>query len=537
MAEKTYTLAEAISIHEKKYAQMEANLEEALDRLSAQMKRGWVSLFGNDWNQLEGPSLDQLHEASKRNQEVTALNVHVQNGLRTIQSYVWDGDIRYSGIPGAKQGRGANVQARIDNEINQENFFSQEAKDLYQSALYTDGIVLYMGNESDFTLSQIPLAQITDDMRNPELAGEVWAYRRTWNVYKPGTSDIAETKSEWVYSNTFWNKRDGAKTVNYKGVNEPVSPNRMFVARVNRSPGWAYGVAEVQAALPWAEEFRDLTFKGIDMTDSMSRIWASVKNNTQAGADNAAVTIGGSDRSGGMAAIGAGQEISVLSSAGAAYDFSRLLPVLANFAAGIGISVVAVSSNPGGAGSSYGAAKTLDRPEQLSTNKRRKVAVKLHREILIWMGAKPEDLDVWFKPIVDEAEQYRAEQRVELRLGTGLHEGEDIKRMHAELDGRDPNKITPVPDGWLIPQNKESIELRTIDPNTNISGQTGSSASNGGGFTPTQGSGAKTVKSGSGDQKADDIRSREQAYAALIREAEGDEIKGLLIEILNRLSA
>lgn len=531
MAEKTYTLAEAAALQERKYADMERMLGEALDRLNGQMSRGWISLMGNDWDQLEGPSLEQLRKASERNRESVALNVHASSGLRAIQSYVWDGDIHYSGIPGSGRGRGANVQARIDNAVNQLNFFGAEAKDRYQSCMYTDGIAFFMGNESDFTISPIPIGQITDDIRNPELSDEVWAWRRTWNVYQPGTADIAETKSEWVYANAFYDKR--VNTVNYKGVNEPVSRNRMFVARTGRMSGWAYGIGEVQAALPWAEEYRDLVFKGIDMTDSMSRIWASVKSNSQAGADNMAVTIGGEGRSGGVAGIGVGQEISVLSSAGAAYDFSKLIPVLSNFAAGIGVSVIAVSSNPGNAGGSYGAAKSLDRPEQLSTQKRRKLVVDLHREVLVWMGAKPEDLDVWFTPITDLAEQYRAEQRIELRLGTGLYEGEEIKKMHAELDGRDPDKVTKVPEGWLIPNNRESVELRQIDPNVNISGQAGGDPSNGGGMTPTQGSGAKSVKTGSGDQNADDIRV--EAYGKLARDVEVEEMRDMLVAILAKL--
>jgi hypothetical protein len=156
----------------------------------------------------------------------------------------------------------------------------------------------------------------------------------------------------------------------------------------------------------------------------------------------------------------------------------------------------------------------LDGPERNMTKMRRDVAVELDREVLIWLGAKKEDLEVWFDPIVDPTEHYRAEQAVELRLGTGLYPGEEIKQMHARLDGRDPEKITPVPDGWLIPQNRESIELRQIDPNTNVSkdGDGPSSASNGGGFTPTQGSGAKAVKSGSGDQKGDDVRTNREAF-------------------------
>lgn len=507
--------------------------EEHLDRLEGMISRNWIPLFGNVWDQLEGPSLDQLKEASKRNRELMALNVHIANGLNVINSYVWDGGIHYAGVPGKRQGRGTNVQALIDNPANRENYFSSTARKERQAAFYCDGMALYAGDNSDFSIAAIPIGEITDDMRNPNKSDEIWAWRRTWTEYKPGEDKAGESRSEWIYSNTFYDRRKNRKTVSYKGKSEPVADKRMFVKRVGRVPGWAYGVAEVQAAAPWAEEYRKAVAAGIDMTESMSKIFAQVKHNTQAGATAAAATIGAARANGGMAHIGANQDISVLSSAGAAYDFAKLFPILANFAAGIGVSAIALSANPGNAGGSYGAAKSLDRPEQLSTQARREINVDLDREVLIWMGVPEADLDVWFDPIVDEAELYRAEQRVELRLGTGLYEGEDIKRMHAELDGRDPNKVGSVPEGWLIPNNKESLELKSIDTD----GTAAAAASNGGGFAPTQGSGAKTVKSGSGDQSADDIRQRE-GFGAILAQMQNEEgldlIRELLVELRNR---
>lgn len=100
--------------------------------------------------------------------------------------------------------------------------------------------------------------------------------------------------------------------------------------------------------------------------------------------------------------------------------------------------------------------------------------------------------------------------------------------MHAELDGRDPNKVTKVPEGWLIPNNKESLELKSIDTDGTAA------ASNGGGFAPTQGSGAKTVKSGSGDQSADDIRSRE-SFGGILEQLKDEETTALLKTLIQLL--
>lgn len=500
-----------------------ARLRENLDRLESQIDRGWVPLYGN-YSEDDGPSLEQLHQVAKRNRELMALNPHIGNGLELINSYVWADGIHYGGIRGKGRGRGVNVQALIDDPINQDNFFGQLARKQRQTAFYTDGNVFYWGESEGGVkrLHPMSVTEITDDYRNPEKTGEIWAYRREWR--KKNTNGTVETRHEWIFANKFAEKRGNAKTINYGGKDEPIAVNKvMFVAKSNPVVGWAYGVSDVQRGIAWAEDYRLAMLDGKQMNASMAAILAQVKNSGSAGANAAALALGNMQGAGGFANIGQGNAIQTLSTAGQAYDFARLLPLLANFAAGIGVSVIALSMNSGNAGGSYGAARSLDRPEQLSTQMRRAYNKALDIEVLTWLGADPEELDVWFDPIIDPTEKYRAEQIIELRLGTGLYKGEEIKRMHALLDGRDPDKITAVPDGWLIPQNKESIELRTIDPN--VSGN----PATGGSFAPTQGSGAKSTPTGGSNQKSDDIRTNRE-FMELQDKVDG--LQSLLTEVL-----
>lgn len=480
--------------------------QETLDSLESIKDRNWTPLWGG-MDDREGPSLDQIKDAAKRNRELL-LNPHIGGGNELINSYVWADGIHYEGIPGSKQGRGANVQALIDNQINQDNFFGSSARKRRQTAFYCDGTVLYAGEETDSgkTLHQVSIMQITDDYRNPDEEGEIWAYRRTWTHKNLGQA-ANETRSEWIFLNKFADKRGNAKTVEYNGKNEPIALKKtLFVSQSNPVVGWAYTIADVQRGLSWAEDYRQAFQAGQQVTKSMAAIIGQVKSNTPIGAKNQAVSIGSMGAAGGFAHTGQNNAIQTLQTAGQTYDFARLLPILANFAAGIGVSVVALSMNSGNAGGSYGAAKALDRPEQLSTKVRREYNKELDREVLVWLGADPKKLDIWFPPIIDLTEKYRGEQIAELRTGTGLYEGEEIKRMHADLDGRNPDFVEPVPEGWLIPNNKNSIELRTIDPNTS-----GSSTSNGGNMAPTQGSGAQFSGGGSSDQKSDDIRTNRES--------------------------
>lgn len=484
------------------------HLQEKLDSLESQIDKNWQPLYGA-FDDREGPTLDILKDASKRNRELL-VNPHIGGGNELIASYVWADGIHYDGVPGAKQGRGVNVQELIDNEVNQENFFSTLARKQRQTAFYCDGIAMYYGETTGTgkEIHPVSIQQITDDYRNPNDEAEIWAYRRSWTERKPGkTPDIP--RNEWIFVNRFRDKRGSSDYIEYNNQREPIAVNKvMFVKKSNPVVGWAYGIPDVNRGLSWAEEYRQAMMAGSEVTKGLASIIGQIKSNTQKGAQNQAVTLGNATGAGGFAHVGQNNAIQMLTTAGQAYDFSRILPMLANFAAGIGVSVVALSMNSGNAGGSYGAAKALDRPEQLSTKMRREYNKALDREVLLWLGADDKKLDIWFDPIIDLTEKYRGEQIAELRTGTGLYEGEEIKRMHAELDGRNPDSIKPVPDGWLIPNNKNSIELRTIDPNTSGSG---TNPSNGGNFAPTQGSGASSNPTGSGDQKSDDIRTNREA--------------------------
>ncbi len=529
------TFSEIAKAQEDRIADLEFQISEHLGRMNRLFSKNWVSLLGGFDNRDDGPDLDQLHEASNRAREMAALDGIVKNGLKVKTAYVWRENINIAGVAGARQGRGVNVKARMDQTINQRNFFGPSAKEELEAALYCDSQPFIVGDTDDYTLRQIPISEITDDLRNPEYAGEVWAYRRKWIDYTADPNN-GKTEVEWIYTYAFESKIPTSSTVSYKGVSEPIAKNkRMFGEPINSNSGWGYGLPDVVAAIKAAGEYDASVNAGLDVTEGLAKIIGQIKNNDAAGAASVAVKFGNNNSSGNLGATGQNNDITMFQTAGTAYDFNKLLPVLARFAAGIGVSVIEISANPGNAGGSYGAARSMTPVTEAMTTMRRKYWVSIYRQVLVWMGADAEKLDVWFEPIMPITDRYRAEQLIELRLGTGLYKGEAILKMHAILDGRNPDLITEkdVPEGWLIPNNKESIELRTIDPNTSGSAAGGNPA-NGGGLTPTQGSGAKTNKTGSGDQKADDIRGQREAdLQRVLDELKADE----LIEALRRVEA
>ena len=434
-------------------------LEESLSRLDLYLdKQGWSQGTYDD----EGPSLAQVKDASKRIRELTAMNVHVKQGLKLRTNYVWQGGVHYGNVPSKTDGRSkgaVNVQERIDNPVNQRYFFGVTAREERELSCYADSMPLYRGDNNDYTLRPIPVSEVSADYRNPDQTDEVWAYRRTWSHY-PQNTVTPTTRNVWYFVNGFLGKR--TNTIMFNGKSETVSQTeRVFGAPVNSATGWAYGVADALAAISWAEQYRIATMSGLRMQEAMAQIWATYKTNSQAGADNASMKLGGSTGGAGQtAAIGAGNEFSPLATAGRGYDFTTLGPIISNFAAGIGVSKVAITSDPSAAGSSYGSAKTLELPEKLSALARQDYHIALDKQVLAWLGAP--DADVWFDPIIEADGAYREVQAVMLKINSGLFEPEEAKRMMLALSNQFPEKVA-TPTGYMVPNNSESQNRADVD--------------------------------------------------------------------------
>lgn len=497
-------------------------LSEAISNLDLYLDgRGWTTLTGIGGYGNDGPSLNQLHLSSRHLRDLAAMTGWVKRGLNLRQGYVWDGGIHYDlpplvvrdagqrGAPTNAERAPRQLRDRINNPVNVKSFFGSQARDRREMALYCDSQPFYVGDDNDYTLTALSITEITGDFRNPDKNDEVWAYRHSWQHYPQG-STTPDEKVEWIFRNAYFAKKGTRKTITYANKPEPVAATkRIFGDPVNRPDGWAYGVPDSLGGVAWVEQYRQFMVKGKEMSDAMARLWGTMKTQTQRGANNAAAQLRGmSDEK--VAVLGQNGAMSSLATAGQSYDFAKGIDLLAGFAAHINVSVVALSSNPAASGGSYGSARALDLPEQLTTTSRRQYHIDLDREVLVWMGADPE-IDIWFDPIEDETERYRGDQRIALRMGTGLYSGEETKTMFARSDGK--NNIQPVPTGWLLPNNEKSLPRKDIDTDAS-----GSDPASGGNFTPTQGSGSQFTGGGSGDQRSDDINSRE-AIARIAREA------------------
>src|SRR5690606_10015955 len=307
----------------------------------------------------EGPSLADIKKMSKQIRNASARNVWVKNGWKLRYNYVYAGGIHYSNIPGQNttgSGRRAAAWARVQSPKNQKTFFGRSARERREGALYCDSMALYIGDDRGYTLSELPINQITADYRHPDDPREVWAYRRSWWHYPAGET-VPQERAEWIFLHL--HKDRETASIQYNGTREPVARNkRVFGSPVNELPGWAYGVPDAFSGLAWARMYREALVNGKTMSDALASIAYKMLSKTRRGAQEAGARFG-KNAFGQTATMVDGMDMAPMSTAGRGYDYDASRPVLAAMAAGLGVSVVALSSDPGAAGSSYGSAQTL----------------------------------------------------------------------------------------------------------------------------------------------------------------------------------
>ena len=487
-------------------------LQEALTNVSAMLSgedQGWATLGAGGEYEM-GLQLWDLKKWAREIREAVAGNAHIKQGLKLRSNFVWQRGIRYANIKGKSKGRGANVQARIDNPKNQRNFFCADARAKREAALFSDSAYFVLGDKKDYTLQTVPIWEIWGHYSNPDDHGEVWAYLRVWDHIESGFGIIPNRM--WYLTDahpSYYDKSVPRPTVvNYGGVNEPVHPTiTMFDGHVNGQVGWPYGVPDALSALVWARLYRDFLVNGKIMSDALATFAFKATASTKAGANAAAMAFADAQAPGQTAIVGAADNLVPIGSAGKGYDFASGDALAAVIAASLEVSSVHITANPA-AGGSYGATSTLDLPTQLAVLARRQWHIDFDTRILKFLGA--DDPVVTFNSTDSLADLFRQIQALLLMWASGLYQPEPIEARLSELMDIVGNT---VPDGVIIQNNSKMPDLlstdRTANPNvgnplaTTGNNQQGKGTSTANGNSPAQGKATGVGKTGN----ANDMRT------------------------------
>lgn len=461
------------------------NLQEGLDQvraLLAREDRGW-GLFGELGSEDDGMSLDDLKNWSNKIRPSRIGAPWIGRGFRLRQTFIWQDNIRYGGIPEAKQGR-KSVQAYIDLPQNQEAFFSHSAHMRREGCLYHDGLAVWIGEDTTKELQAIPLAEITDIFRNPKQRSQIWAFKREWSERNP-TDPNPKRMVRWYFTNRAWANRVDSITNSGNQDEEVSKTHRAFFMTPNTMEGYALGSPDAIAAFIWNSIARDAYMDGVTMNSAMATFAFKASVGRQTGADAANLKFASPNGAGSTAITGATNDLTAMPTAGKGYDFQNLRSLTAVIAASLDVSNIALTADVALSGGGYGSASTLDTPTRLAMESRRLEHSELDVEVLKWMGAP--DPTAYFRKLTDPTEVFREAQALLLLWSSGLYATGPIEKRLSELMQIIGNT---VPDGVLIPNNEHSWERSDIDPSATMA----ASISKDGKPTPSQSTTSTTGK-------------------------------------------
>lgn len=454
-----------------------AILREGLDNIRAMLRledEGWEIFQGGTAQPEEGLTLDDLKRWAARIHEQSLVG-WMKKGFSLRSSYIWQGGIQYDGIPSESRGRGTNVQEKIDDPINQRAFFSPQARIRREKRLYAEGIALWIGNDATKKLEAIPLSQITATLGDPDDESIIWAYKREWS--RRQNNGKYKDMKRWYFVDTYKDKELTQITLDGKPV-QVETGYTAFDLHANSVEGWAFGFPDALGAWIWNERAKEAYGDGLDVTAAMASIMWTMTGSTNKASQNAALQFASPQGAASTAVVGAGNSLSAMSTAGKAYDFSKLREIVAVMATSLDVSAMAITGNSADAGSSYGAASVLEMPVKLAMEFRRLEHVELDKRVLKWMAGPTasKGIEVYFKSLDDGADIYRRLQAVTLPWLQGVITDEVYKSLVAGILGV-PN-LGATPAGMLLPNNKDSLGRSDVDADGAPTGSTGS---------PTQG--------------------------------------------------
>lgn len=447
------TVTEALSEMKAQSSGRDTVVTEAFNKIAAILKaedKGWTPLFGSgDEDERYGLRLEDLKEWSRKIRESMVGAPWLKRGYGLRSSYIWQNGIRYPNLPEPTRGK-RNIRDIINRAGNQIHFFSKEARKRREGRLYSDGIALWLGNETTKDLEALPLGQITDQLLDPDGLGLIWAYRREWQERNLATGE-KEPRVQWYFTDQFKDKRPKGGKIKHGEKDEPVSATHViFDQHANRQDGLAYGAPDALAAWVWNQYVRDGYMDGRTMQQALATIAYKATSKTATGAQNASIQYASPQGAGSTAVLGQ-NDLTPMATAGRGYDFSSMRELLATVATALDVSVIHLSANPADSGSSYGSALTLDLPTRLAMEARRDEHVELDKRVLRWMGL--EEPEVAFKPYDSGEELYRAAQALILEAQAGVYAPQELRDMLDDLHGRPNGK---VPDGTLPWNNTKS---------------------------------------------------------------------------------
>lgn len=465
-----------------------ASVHEALKSIDLMVDaQGWTNIY--EYDDDRGLTLRQVKEASRQLRELRAGNPFIQNGYRIGNAQTWGGGVEFSSR--LRTGRRdpkplpTETQKLIESPLAQRYVFGNKAHGELQSGTFTDGTLFILGRDTDKQIQRIQIQEITGMLHNPNNSEEVWAYRREWVVGDTAATDLGrepenpERRVRWYYTDMVPPERR-KRRIKVKGGNTELAEvgYTMIDMAFNRQIGWALGVPDALCVIAWARLYKEFLVNGYVMSRSLARLAYKITVSSAQAGNNAATTIATPGQSGGAYIEGSGNQLTPLATAGKGYDFSSGTGLAAAIAAGLGVSVLALTANPSAASGSNAAAQTLDPIAKATAAVRRQEWNDEFVRLFRWLGMDRTLVVTWHD--LPEDTLQRLAQAWTLVDNMEVFDGAVLQREIARIFGvTDPGTL---PAYWKpASQRKSAGSLATTGGNSGATDGSGQGSDDGSG--------------------------------------------------------
>lgn len=369
--------------------------EDMLKISDAFDRRGTTELTGWDERDSVEIPLKTVKKVAKTSRAMNAMNPFVKRGVNARISYIWGKGVTFDGVD--------TIQEKIDTNYNK--LFSPQALEEFERVLATDGnaftaLPIGEGEDDPDEAFRIMLDEIVGVVANPLDREEIWYYKRSYTVQKTN-SRTGEVKSEVVEK--YYASLPYYQKLKKKGKILPRNWNKVGVEQnyiiqhvsVNKQVGWRWGVPDIMPVIFWAAAYKEYLEDNAMLVKAYSRLAWQIKASSAAGAQAAAAQVmaaptrdpmtGEARTVGGTSIQGMGGELNPVANVGSSVDFSKGSPLASAIAAGLEVSLVVITSDPGSG--NRATAETLDLPTLKAMESRQNLHTARLLELFEFFGA------------------------------------------------------------------------------------------------------------------------------------------------------
>lgn len=438
---------------ENRVEELETSLEtvnesygDAVRALMAMDNPGWeVYSYANAEH---GFTLGQMQFISRQLREWTDTNPLLKSGHQVRSAFMFgagykvdtNGDVQVS----------KRIQHLIDDQVNQDALFSEEALSVNEHARYCDGILLVEYNKTTNHFQRIPLWQITEFVTNPGNIEQIWYYHRSYTsqVIDPATGQIGTQEYNYWYITDNAEAQGAPKVSQINGI-QVLSNCVLLDDHPNRKSGATLGVPDAFTPAPWAIAYSKYLRDGSQVLASLALFAWKLAPKSKRGGDTAGAKVKATHGAGGT--MVSDMDMQSLPRANAV-DLTTGRPLAAQVAASLGVDLVVLLADAGDTTVPGPIINSAD-PQVRILQQRQKANGNFMVRALRLLGVKDPCI-LWGKMTPDA--DFREMQTVVAAQETGMFHAEETRGRIADLAGITIKKPKP-PKGYMIPNNKNSF--------------------------------------------------------------------------------